>query len=120
MYTILTEIDILGRLSTFLIRETTCDFLLSCTSIPASDMVSTLKGKQGTKCFHFILDPFSDGRQNSFERVTSLESISIPIKVRCVFKFKPKLFYDILYTIVYMSLNSFTATGNNNSLLQTA
>ena len=54
-----------------------------------SEMALTLKGKKGTTLCHFILYPFSDERQNSFERVTSLESISIPIKVRCVFKLKP-------------------------------
>ena len=34
----------------------------------------------GSKLFPFRVDPFSKGRQNNFDTVTSLESVSIPLK----------------------------------------
>ena len=77
--------------------ENFCDCLLlpvlfACRHYVASQVLNlskmgpTLKGKNmlprgaGSKFFPFRGDPLSEGRQNNFERVVTLESVSIPLK----------------------------------------
>ena len=57
-----------------------CDFLFAFLDTKGS----TLKGKNllrlGANSFLFRVDPFSEGRQNNFDRVVSPESVSIYLK----------------------------------------
>ena len=66
-------LDTLADFPPFLIREIT--FM---TSYLLSWMQSFFS--QGEQIFLLIVDPFSGGSKNNFDRVFSLESVSIPFK----------------------------------------
>ena len=58
--------------------------MVSYTPNP-SEKGSTVKGKNlGSKFFLFRADSFSEGRQNNFERVVSLEWYPFPLSIMCV------------------------------------
>ena len=78
-----------GFLAIFFTRDTTfvTSCLLSCTSN------SFWKGAKsemkefapiGTKFLHFWIDLFSEGRQNTFNKITSPESVLIPLNAKHV------------------------------------
>ena len=55
---------------------------------------STLKGEN---LFPFIAESFSEGTQNSFNKVVSLESVSIPLKFQLCVTFTIQLKNSLLF-----------------------
>ena len=59
----------------------TCGKPIKHTCVKWSALKTKVFGIKRSNFFPFRVDPFSEGSQSNFERVVSLENISIPLKL---------------------------------------
>ena len=91
----LSGFDIVGRFSAISVNKDVTSCLLFCASIPfwkrglflKDRICSTLK-ENNLGANYFLLDPYPEGRQSSFDRVVSPKHISFPLNWKHFRKFK--------------------------------
>ena len=99
------ETHIIGRISAFFVKgDNFCDLLFNFLDIKPILKGVYSKRKEfaphGSKFFLFKVDPISEGRQNKFEKIGSLEKASNPLKLTVLSTIDKAISKDIFFFIL--------------------